>query len=291
MNTLSTTLDRAPCNEAVAKKLQRLSREDKVSLFHLALNNYHFGAFQVLKKETRKFHLERLFNISNREDDEGVTVLHTATANKFIEIVNLLLPAENSASQVAIEVNSINNRGLTPLDQHYQNVSRHVAARKVSHILLKAGASEGQRFLSSMEIPLAIEPKATGMILPQYSMRTLETKNLQLVFFVMVVGAAITIVCSPPSFNLKNNSTIVVFEAKSLIYGELQTIFYLMMFNTAGFILGMGLIVILLWSFCFRIATLLAAVVIFIIYGLMLVENEVLKFSVTFGHRSLSSVV
>uniref|UniRef100_M1D2V7 Ankyrin repeat-containing protein n=2 Tax=Solanum tuberosum TaxID=4113 RepID=M1D2V7_SOLTU len=78
----------------------------------LAVKNYQYEAFKLLLdnlKDLNKYgHL-------NKKDIQGNTVLHLAVSTKQYVVVDMLLN-ENVVSKGTIEVNSLNKKGLTPLE-------------------------------------------------------------------------------------------------------------------------------------------------------------------------------
>lgn len=79
---------------------------------HLAVKNYQFEAFKFLLDNLKDLNK---YGLLNKKDIQGNTVLHLAVSTKQYEVVDMLL-GENVVSKGTIEVNSLNKKGLTPLE-------------------------------------------------------------------------------------------------------------------------------------------------------------------------------
>ncbi|KAK6143038.1 hypothetical protein DH2020_023386 [Rehmannia glutinosa] len=77
--------------------------------FHLAIKNNQFEAFKVLFEHVVSFDEEFVLK---SKDEHGNTILHLATSRKQYEVVDMLL----DHYKAKLEVNSLNKKGLTPLD-------------------------------------------------------------------------------------------------------------------------------------------------------------------------------
>ncbi|KAF7851234.1 hypothetical protein BT93_L4279 [Corymbia citriodora subsp. variegata] len=106
---------------------------------HLAVKNNRFDAVVVLVDHLKQ---QRKEQVINRKDHKGNTALHLAAAGKNFEVVNFLLRGHAVESEV-VEVNALNERGLTPLD--VSTLSRREAGdREIREILVRAGARHGR---------------------------------------------------------------------------------------------------------------------------------------------------
>ncbi|CAA2983205.1 ankyrin repeat-containing BDA1-like [Olea europaea subsp. europaea] len=79
--------------------------------FHLAVKNNQFEALKSLVVHHKTYNKEDNFN---QKDAQGDTILHLAVSRKQYE-AKLMLD-ENFVTKGMLEVNSLNKRGLTPLD-------------------------------------------------------------------------------------------------------------------------------------------------------------------------------
>ncbi|CAI9770369.1 unnamed protein product [Fraxinus pennsylvanica] len=80
--------------------------------FHLAVKNNQFEAFKSLVVYHKTHNKE---DNLNQKDAQGDTILHLAVSRKQYEVIELMLD-ENFVTKTLLEVNSLNKRGLTPLD-------------------------------------------------------------------------------------------------------------------------------------------------------------------------------
>ncbi|KAF8028535.1 hypothetical protein BT93_E1227 [Corymbia citriodora subsp. variegata] len=106
---------------------------------HLAVKNNRFDAVVVLVDHLKQ---QRKEQVINRKDHKGNTALHLAADGKNFEVVNFLLYGRTVKSEV-VEVNALNERGLTPLD--VSTLSRREAGdREIKELLVQAGARHGR---------------------------------------------------------------------------------------------------------------------------------------------------
>ncbi|GFP91019.1 ankyrin repeat-containing protein at3g12360 [Phtheirospermum japonicum] len=82
------------------------------SCLHLAVKNNQFEAFKALCGHIVSSDKEYILNM---KDEQGNTILHLAASRKQYEVVDLLLD-EKFGFKGKLEVNSVNKKGLTPLD-------------------------------------------------------------------------------------------------------------------------------------------------------------------------------
>nr|XP_043611753.1 ankyrin repeat-containing protein BDA1-like [Erigeron canadensis] len=103
--------------------------------FHLAVKNYQFKALQVLVHHLKQVNKEDLLNT---KDIHGNTILHLAVSRKQYEVVDFLLNGQ-AISKEYLEMNSLNNSGLTPLDM-LQTSRSEAGGREIEELLIQAGA-------------------------------------------------------------------------------------------------------------------------------------------------------
>ncbi|KAM1368280.1 hypothetical protein PS1_001628 [Malus domestica] len=105
---------------------------------HLAVKNCQFEAVKLLVELVREL---RKVNVLNMKDKHGNSVLHLATWKKLHEVVEWLVG--NGTTPSALEVNIVNQGGLTPLDLLLVFPSE-AGDREIEEILRGAGASRAQ---------------------------------------------------------------------------------------------------------------------------------------------------
>ncbi|XP_057489400.1 ankyrin repeat-containing protein BDA1-like [Actinidia eriantha] len=215
---------------ACPESLQRVTERSETVL-HLALKNRHSGCFKVLLEEIKKYNQEELLNW---KDNEGDTVLHVATSLKLIEILEPLLSL-NSTNGLVVDVNSVNARGHTPIDVHYETTN-DVLAREIRRILHDAGAVEGW-FLNQFMVPQRSYVRSQPEQLP------MKIRNVVLVVLIVSVTFAYTS-CNPPNYfkpKLADGKNPTPFTLSCMVLGSNQyrAIFYYMMFNIAGYLASM----------------------------------------------------
>ncbi|KAI3739028.1 hypothetical protein L2E82_29385 [Cichorium intybus] len=109
---------------------------------HLAVKNYQFEAFQVLIQHLKQVSKEDLLN---SKDIHGNTILHLAVSMKQYEVFDFLLNGE--VTKETMELNSLNKRGLTPLDMLLMFQSE-AGDQEIDEILIQAGALNSENLHS-----------------------------------------------------------------------------------------------------------------------------------------------
>ncbi|KAJ8573407.1 hypothetical protein K7X08_009918 [Anisodus acutangulus] len=99
---------------------------------HLAVKNHQFEAFKLLLENLNEINK---YDLLNKKDIQGNTVLHLAVSIKQYEVVDLVLD-ENVVAKGTVEVNSLNKRGLTPLEVLF----KESGDRDIEEILRASGA-------------------------------------------------------------------------------------------------------------------------------------------------------
>ncbi|CAN4125977.1 unnamed protein product [Withania somnifera] len=79
---------------------------------HLVVKNHQFKEFKLLLENFKEFNK---YDLLNQKNIQGNTIFHFAASTKQYEVVDLLLE-ENVFAKVTIEMNSLNKRGLRPLE-------------------------------------------------------------------------------------------------------------------------------------------------------------------------------
>ncbi|KAL3524107.1 hypothetical protein ACH5RR_016941 [Cinchona calisaya] len=261
---------------AYPESLQKVTHRGETAL-HLALKNGHCVTFRVLMEEVKRFNLKELLN---RKDYEGNTILHIAASQKLLEILELLLSRE-SANAIKMDINSVNRRGYTTLDVHYET-SNDTVAKKIRSILVEYGAKEGQ-FLQN-NIGHGQKPQTI-----------LSESNLSLMVFVMIATLTFGAACSPPKFfeNEIPDKKAPHYLLDMLFHrgsGHVTAAFYFMVFNVAGFMASMVAILLLTWPLFFGNMMILASAAVGIVF-MILVEKSMPHFTITVGTFQISVAV
>lgn len=262
------------------ESLEKLTSNQDTAL-HLAVKNSHLEAFQVLVNETRIHNKEHIFNWKN---EDGNTVLHLATLNKSIEIVKVLALGSSNSSPIMKRVNTMNKQGLTALEVCKANYEDSVF-KEIGLILQEASA----RFpvQQSPQSPVGTMNIFTWNNLARWP---IEKRNLLLMIVGTIAAVFFTVICNLPAPFLKEYYLAgKTLHVKDVISGGLPTIFYLMVFNSAGFMTTMAAIVVLGWPLNLRTIMLFLVTCVCMVY-VIIVDELMPKFFVRVGKSSISSI-
>ncbi|KAK3430126.1 hypothetical protein EUGRSUZ_E01649 [Eucalyptus grandis] len=119
--------------ESVEKKTAR-----KETVLHLAVKNNRFKVLVRLVEHLKRHKKEQVINLKDHKDN---TALHLAVTNKNFEVVDFLLRGHTLEYEV-VEVNALNESGLTPLDVSTLS-QRGARDKEIREILIRAGAKRG----------------------------------------------------------------------------------------------------------------------------------------------------
>ncbi|OWM75124.1 ankyrin repeat-containing protein BDA1-like [Punica granatum] len=119
---------------ACGSSIEEVTARGETAL-HLAVKNSQFEALTVLVDQLKKTNKESLLNC---KDSQGDTILHLAVGTKQYEVVDLLLNGK-IVHKDRVDVNAVNQRGLTPLDI-LSIVPSESGDREIRHILTGADA-------------------------------------------------------------------------------------------------------------------------------------------------------
>ncbi|CAL5366666.1 unnamed protein product [Camellia sinensis] len=304
---------------ACPESLRKLTCRGETAL-HLALKNHQTGAFIVLLEEIQKWKQEELLNW---KDIEGNTVLHIVTSRKLIQqerrrrwgkehgegqkrILELLLSLNLNSTNgtVMLDVNSINGRGHTPLDLHYETTANDMLAREIRIVLQDAGAVEG-RYLTHLTAaaqppPPQPSPPSTAESQPPQKLLPVKIRNSLLTVLIMAATFAFTSSNPPNCFNLQAVTDVKHppprLTLSSLVLGsksnnQYRGIFCYMMFNIAGFLASMCAILVLVRPLPHSSVVSFVMVTMFIAY-LLVVDKIMPSFSVMLlGSLEISSTL
>ncbi|PSR93285.1 Alanine--tRNA ligase [Actinidia chinensis var. chinensis] len=187
----------------------------------------------------------------------------------------------NSTNGPVVDVNSVNARGHTPLDIHYETTN-DVLEREIRHILHDAGAIEG-RFLNQFTVP---QPSS---VLSQPEQLPVKIRNVVLMVLIMAATFAYNS-CNPPADFKPKSVDHSPFPLSYMVLGSNQyrAIFYYMMFNIAGYLASMCGVLVLIWPLPYRSVVTFVLVTAFVSYVLM-VDKVMPQFSLILGSFTISS--
>ncbi|KAF8028597.1 hypothetical protein BT93_E1280 [Corymbia citriodora subsp. variegata] len=137
VNVMERLLSRSP------ESVEETTALEETAL-HLAVKSKRFDAVVMLVKHLKQHNKEQVINW---KDHKGNTALHLATVGKNFEVLNFLLRGHAVKSGV-VEVNALNDCGLTPLDVSTFS-QRGARDREIREILTRAGAVSGGGRLNS----------------------------------------------------------------------------------------------------------------------------------------------
>lgn len=245
---------------------------------HLAVQNNKFEALKVLVEHVKVFKKEGVFDI---KDEQGCTLLHLAVWKKQYEVIDLLL------GNGIMEVNPLNNVGLTPLDVLLCFPSE-AGDREIAEILVKNGSLKAKDLQhssqnnvvennSSNEQTPAEEGLSPAIKLLEYfkfnKVRDSpgEVRTTLLVIAVLIATATYQAGLSPPggvwqddvfssNNNATTNATMKPHTAGKSVMGSKNFAAYglFLFFNSVGFYASLDMIYMLTSGFPLRIELLIA---------------------------------
>ncbi|XP_028061630.1 ankyrin repeat-containing protein BDA1-like [Camellia sinensis] len=219
------------------------ARGEKV--LHLAVKNNQFEAFKDLVEHLKKFNKE---NVLNRKDDQGNTFLHLAVSKKYDienceQVIDLVLK-KNAISNGALEINSLNKKGLTALDV-FPFFQSEAVIREIKEILRQVGVMIAEE-LHSLTQPGMNQNQAIVAINLSNRDSLSEARHTMLVIVVLIATTTYQTVRSPPgsvwaddsmsSNNNSNNNVSKPRKAGQAIMGSKNCVTYglLILFNSIG---------------------------------------------------------
>ncbi|TXG61829.1 hypothetical protein EZV62_013192 [Acer yangbiense] len=103
---------------------------------HIATIKGHFSVLRDCQLEILKLLVETIGDngFLNSKDDDGNTILHTAAADKQVQVIKYLI------IKTAIEVNAINAYGFTALDLSTQSSRKDEKDWEIAELLQRSGA-------------------------------------------------------------------------------------------------------------------------------------------------------
>ncbi|GLT72406.1 hypothetical protein SLA2020_443440 [Shorea laevis] len=126
--------------------------DEEEPILHFALENNRIEAFKVIQRILLEKNIEagEVRRILNEKDDDGNTVLHTATERRQLQVLKILLLQD---VQHWVDVNAQNGNGSTALDIFYDsqasvNIDKNVN-KKILRMLEQAGAVRREDIVNS----------------------------------------------------------------------------------------------------------------------------------------------
>ncbi|CAL5382602.1 unnamed protein product [Camellia sinensis] len=246
------------------------------TVLHLAVKNNQFEAFKDLVEHLKKFNKE---DVLNRKDDQGNTFLHLAVSKKEYEVypvIDLVLK-KNAVSNGALEINSLNKKGLTALDvllffqseagdSEIEEILRQARAMNAEelHSLTQPGMNQNQAIVaidpSSDQSTPNHQPQSPAKRLLDYFKYNMdrdspsEARHTMLVIAVLIATATYQTVHSPPgsvwaddsmsSNNNSNNNVSKPHKAGQAIMGSKNWVSYglFIQFNSIAFFTSLQMI-------------------------------------------------
>ncbi|KAJ0099176.1 hypothetical protein Patl1_20737 [Pistacia atlantica] len=255
--------------------------EDQCWLQKLFLIAYGRGSFHVAEGLAKLW--PQIASIKSDEDgytamhhsletltSNQETVLHLAAKNPKCDAFEVLLDEIKNFNLKDV-LNSKDENGDTVL--HIATVNKSVKTVK----LLVRECSNGNASLLSCR-------NNKGQTALDVCPSDSKDKNHKKIFKILKDTAAAhdQELCSP-------DRSAKLWMAKDVIFGRLPTVFYLMVFNSAGFMTTMFIIVILIWPLLFRSILIFVVICTCIVY-VMLVDKITPKLSVRIGISSISGI-
>ncbi|GFS32647.1 hypothetical protein Acr_00g0023700 [Actinidia rufa] len=252
---------------------------------HLAVKNNQFQGLRLLVAHLNHFKKE---GVLNNKDGQGNTILQLAVSRKQYEakkdfpficeivdeqVVDLLL-GEHSDTKAAVDVNSLNNNGLTALDCLLLFQSE-AGDREIEEILRQAGGSRARDLHTSVaqtgstisnqnqhNQPAAPEqPRRSPakQVLEYFKYNKArdspsEIRNAMLVTAILIATATYQAVLSPPGGVWQDDSLQGATKAHTAgqsIMGSKRTAAYILFlfFNSVGFFASVNMIYVLTSGF------------------------------------------
>ncbi|XP_057514616.1 ankyrin repeat-containing protein BDA1-like [Actinidia eriantha] len=237
---------------------------------HLAVKNNQFQVLRLLVAHLNHFKKE---GVLNNKDGQGNTILHLAVSRKQYEVVDLLL-GERSDTKAAVDVNSLNNNGLTALDCLLLFQSE-AGDREIEEILRQAGGSRARDLHTSgaqTTITISNQNQHNQPAAPEQPRRSpaiqvleyfkynkardspSEIRNAMLVIAILIATATYQAVLSPPGGVWQDDSlqgTTKAHTAGQSIMGSKRTAPYILFlfFNSVGFFASVNMIYVLTSGF------------------------------------------
>lgn len=241
---------------------------------HLAVKHSQFKAFLVLVEHLKQVNKE---DVLNMKDDQGNTILHLAVSRKQYQVVDLLLN-EQVVPKETMDLNSLNKRGLAPLDV-LQLFQSEAGDREIEDILRQSGAKRTEELLSPTDVANTTSQNElnptngyssnrqsrphlasqASQLVDYFKYQKLEDSpgeviNILLVIVILIATATYQAVLSPPGgvWQEDRNGTNTAGKA---VMGSKNPIAYgfFLLLNSIGFFMSIYMIQVLTFGFPMRL--------------------------------------
>lgn len=246
---------------------------------HLAVKNCQFESIKVLVEWMREMNKRFVLNM---KDEKGNTVLHLATWRKQRQVVELLC-SDGATSSGTMEVNAVNQGGLTALDT-LAIFPSEAGDREIEEILRNAGANRTrENFLSpalSIQGRSVINNSTTNYLVDYFKFHKerdspSEVRSALLVIAVLVATATYQVGLSPPggvwqddTGPTQNNNNRTNYAGKSILGTEnLVSFGVFAIFNSIGFFVSLFMINTLISKFPLQLELQICMLAMYITYS------------------------
>ncbi|KAK6262074.1 hypothetical protein QUC31_007890 [Theobroma cacao] len=259
---------------------------------HLATKNSQFEAVKVMVDWIIEMKKEDVLNL---KDEQGNTVLHLATWKKQRQVIELVLGTGTTVTSGSLEVNAVNQSGLTALDV-LQIFPSEAGDREIADILQHAGAVRARDVMisptSSCESHNQVinQPRApqrsrwqTDNLVEYFKFKKgrdppSEARSALLVIAVLVATATFQVGLSPPGGTWQDNSSpnqtngtsiTSAYSAGTSIMGTSNGIAFALfvLFNSIGFSMSLFMINILTSKFPLQFELQICMIAMFFTYN------------------------
>ncbi|KAK9670194.1 hypothetical protein RND81_13G184800 [Saponaria officinalis] len=227
----------------------------KETALHLAIKNIQFGSFKIMLDWIRR---KNLGEILNMKDEHGNMILHLAVWKKQRQVLDLLV--ENVPG--LLEVNAINNSGLTALDLLLIFPSE-AGDRELQEVLQRAGALKAQDLAlhitthscSTRNTPANSTTSTSRSNLIQFFKfhagrdSPSDVRSTLLVIAILVATATYQVGISPPGGTWQDDDRGHVAGTSIMGSHDLGSYVLLVGFNSLGFNVSLYMIAILTSKF------------------------------------------
>ncbi|XP_059627050.1 uncharacterized protein LOC132269831 [Cornus florida] len=268
---------------------------------HVALQNGQIGCFFVLVKQLQNLHFHWM-DLLNRQDYKGNTVFHIAILRKQVKVVKVLLSYKRRNGDRVVNVNSINNSGLTAKDLFCQNISDR-NDRDICDMLHQARAKNGdddeEPPSCEGQVPSDCLQSVLGRIKEKMMQENMDLmkKSLLLAVFIFLANAAHDGLLNLSNiYPLEHHVETLNIRVKDIIRSPnlLPDVFYVIVANSIAFFGSMSVILVNTcsmaskWSLCYRALPLLVAGAMLVSYGLA-AKKMMPKFLIIVGPHKVPS--
>ncbi|CAK7352858.1 unnamed protein product [Dovyalis caffra] len=223
--------------EAIRTRGQRC-----VTILHLCVKHHRLDALKLL--------VETIDDSAfvNSEDDEGLTILHQAVADREIQIINYLI------TETLIEVNALNANGFTALDIVLARGRRNIEDIDIQNTLLEAGALSSKNMPSTMHGSIAI--RANNKNRERKKNWLEERRNALMVVASLIATMAFQAGISPPNGNWQDDLHPISLSheaGRSIMADKFPDDYaFFVGYNTTSFLASISVILLLISGLPFK---------------------------------------